>query len=286
MALPYIELPPIRSLPIQPYGMILLIGMVLGTLTMWRYGRRLGIRAGDTVGLAAVLVGAAFVGGHLFDVAFYQWERAMSDSGVWLRFYDGHSLFGALLSVGIVVLIWTDARALDRAVYADVVAIGCLVAMTFGRIGCALVHDHPGTPTDSLIGVDFPADRVGWLGLRTNEPTIRLHDLGLEELVLLLPVLVTALVLARRRLRAGMVAAIVAIAYPCVRFGLDFLRHPQSDPRHAGLTAAQWCCIMMLALGIVAVLHLRRFGQVAPLAAELGGQPGGRRRTLPKATAR
>jgi phosphatidylglycerol:prolipoprotein diacylglycerol transferase len=284
-ALPYVAIP--RFGFVNSYATLLLLGLVLGALVMQRLGRRYGIAGGECVALAAVLAAVAFVTAHVFDVAVYQWARAMTEPALWFRFQEGHSLFGALLGVAIVLFAWTRIRGLDLALHADLVAVGTLVAVTLGRVGCALVHDHPGAPTELPIGVDFPTELVHFHGIESDAPTVRLHDLGLEEVVLLLPVLVMAKVLVARRLRAGMVAAIVAIAYACIRFPLDFLRLPMTEPVHRGLTAGQWSCIVMFVVAMVLAVWLSRVGHIAPLASELGGRPGGRRRTgLPPAIAR
>lgn len=278
MAIRYVAVKSFGS-GIQVYGLLVLSGLLAGGFAMARAGRRFGIPVTDTVGLAGILAAVAVVTGHVFDVAFHQWTEAMRDPGLWLRMSQGHSLFGALLGVAIAVAVWARSRRLDPALYADVVAVGCVVAMAVGRLGCALVHDHPGTPTDAPIGVDFPIQAVSYL-YRDRPPgtTIRLHDLGLYELVLMLPLVAAALVLIRRRLRAGMTAAILAIAYACVRFPLDFLRPPSFDPRHSGLTAAQWSCLVTIGVAILAIRNLRRAGRIAPLASELGGVRGGQQR--------
>jgi len=280
MAIPYVSVNSWGgSGGIQPYGIIVFLGLIAGGYAMVRAGKRFGIAVADTVGLAGILAGAAVVTSHLFDVAFYQWHDGARDPALWIRMFVGNSLFGALLGVAIALHLWARVRRLDLALHADLAAVGCIVAMTIGRIGCTLVHDHPGTPTDAPIGVDYPIEVVRYL--YPEQPpgtTIRLHDLGLYELALLLPLVAAAFVLIRRRLRAGMTAAILAIAYACVRFPLDFLRGPSNDPRHAGLTAAQWGCLVMVAVAILAIRRLRSAGAIAPLASELGGAPGGRRR--------
>jgi len=163
---------------------------------------------------------------------------------------------------------WTRVRRLDRAVCADVYAASLLVAMVGGRIGCAIVHDHPGLPTDLPFGVEFPQYAVQWAFDAPARGPMRLHDVGLEELVLLIPIAIATWVLVYRRLRAGTAAAFAGIAYACVRFGLDFLRAPKTEPTYAGLTVGQWCCFILLLASITAARHIARHGRLAPLAGE------------------
>jgi phosphatidylglycerol---prolipoprotein diacylglyceryl transferase len=258
VGIPYITVNTIGSSGVTVFGLLLMSALLVGGFTMVRAGKRLGVPVDGTVALAALCVGVAVVTSHVFDVAFYQWDDAVRDPKLWIRISQGTSLFGALLGVSITVYVWARVRRLDLAIHADIVAVGCIVAMAIGRLGCALVHDHPGTPTSAPTGVDFPIETVLHLGHdQPRGTTIRLHDLGLYELALMLPLVVAAFVLIRRRSRAGMTAAILAIAYASVRFPLDFLRLPSSDPRHGGLTAAQWGCIVAFVVALLAMQRLR-----------------------------
>jgi prolipoprotein diacylglyceryltransferase len=88
---------------------------------------------------------------------------------------------------------------------------------------------------------------------------IRAHNLGLEELLYLIPVNVLVLWLAfrrRRALPAGMLAALAAMLYAPVRFGLEHWRLASSDPPYAGLTFAQWCSIAVFAIAIAAATRI------------------------------
>jgi phosphatidylglycerol:prolipoprotein diacylglycerol transferase len=282
VAFPYIAIGRIEGLPIQPYGILVLLGLGAGAFTAVRLAKRFAI-PGREIGLMVPLaIGAAIFGAHIFDVVFYQWERAMNEPGLWLRVYDGVSLFGGLLGVMLTVLLISLGRRLHMGLYSDIVAVGVVAAMIFGRLGCALVHDHPGLPTPSPIGVDMPVANVQWaLGFEAtgHAQFIRVHDLGLEELMLVVPLFVIALLLVLRRLRAGMAAAIVALTYAAIRFGLDFLRLPKTDPKQLGLTASQWGCIAMAVLAITGFVFVVAGGRIAPIRSELDGRPGGYRNT-------
>lgn len=259
MALPYVTLQGGGGggFIMQPFGMILLASLVAGGFAVAIAGKRVKVGVGESAALAGICVGAAFILAHIFDVAWYRLGHGPVEPATWIKLFDGISLFGGLAGVAIVVVIWTQARRLSTAVYADLAAIGCCVANTLGRVGCALVHDHAGVRTELPIGVDFPAEQVHWLGFRDvpRGDTVRLHDLGLEELALMIPLTIAVLLVFRRRPRAGTVAAVAAIGYAVLRFPLDFLRLPELEPTRLGLTAGQLGSIVMalVAIGFVAL---------------------------------
>jgi phosphatidylglycerol:prolipoprotein diacylglycerol transferase len=257
-ALPFFQLGPIAGF--QPYGVLLIGGILAGCFVMAFAARHRGVPVEDAVLLAVTLSVAGFAAAHVFDVAANQLDRAADDPGLWFRLYDGVSLFGALLLISIVVPAWCRARRLDLPRVADAVALGGLVALAIGRLACTVVHDHLGTPTDLPIGFDVPPERARWVDVYNNfdvNRPIRLHDLGFEELVLVCALLASVALFARR-LRPGMLAGLAALVYAPARFGLDILRPETTDVRLAGLTAAQWGCLAMLAIAMYAVLRTAR----------------------------
>jgi phosphatidylglycerol:prolipoprotein diacylglycerol transferase len=257
MALPYVDLGsvPVLGVRVQPYGVATLLALASAALTAVLLRRRFAIPGRAIAVLAPCAILAALVVGHVGDVVAYQ-----AGQGGFSQLASGHALFGALIGVALVALVVALAFRLVGGDVADLVALATLVAMTIGRVGCALVHDHPGAATDSAIGVDFPIEAVRWLFVRhmpAPGTTVRLHDLGLDELLLLVPITAVGFFLAARRLRAGSIAIFAAIAYAAIRFPLDFLRREETDPLHAGLTAAQWGCLLMLALAVGVALWQR-----------------------------
>jgi phosphatidylglycerol:prolipoprotein diacylglycerol transferase len=244
---------------IQTYGCMMLLALAAAALTAVLTRRRFELGDTDVAILVPVAIAAAIVCGHVFDIVAYQWDAVGERPELWLHVLDGTSLFGALFGVALVAMTVGLVRGLALAPLADHVALACVVAMAIVRIGCALVHDHLGLATDSMFGVDFPAERVRWLLPEIRGATVRLHDVGLEELLALLPLVAVAIVLAVRRPRAGTLAIFVALAYAILRFGLDYLRLPETEPRHAMLTAGQWGCVVLALAAIIALVrrHVR-----------------------------
>ena len=243
---------------IQPFGLFALAGVALGVVTVVLLGRKRGI-PGAQLGLIVPLATFAVAfGSHFFDVAWYQWDRASQDSMLWLRIYQGVSVFGGVAGAALVIWPLASNKPTPLGTWADIAALGMLVGLFVGRIGCALVHDHPGVPTDLPAGVDFPVDRLWFEGARElagGEQFLRLHDVGLEELVLLLPLLIAAFAMRDRFTRPGMLAALISIGYAAIRFPLDLLRLAESEPTKLGLTGGQWGCLV---LAVVAGLALRK----------------------------
>src|SRR5260221_5015177 len=88
----------------------------------------------------------------------------------------------------------------------DLVAYAFPSGWLLARLGCALVHDHPGTASSAALAVAFPG------GSR--------YDLGVLELLLMVPLAIAAIALGRLRGAGspGRLAAVVAGSYPAMRF--------------------------------------------------------------------
>jgi len=145
-ALPYFEVTRIAGT--SSYGLLVFAAIALGIATTIPTAQRYQLAVGEVVALAGVLAAASAIGAHLFDVIANQREYAAQDPSLWWKIHQGISLFGALIAIAVVTYAWCRARGLPLAKIADCIALGWLVALVVGRIGCALVHDHLGTPRD------------------------------------------------------------------------------------------------------------------------------------------
>jgi phosphatidylglycerol:prolipoprotein diacylglycerol transferase len=213
-----------------------------------------------------------FVCSHLVDVLFYQpgwWDK---DPLLPLKVWAGISSYGGYLGGVLGVLFYTYVRSGRNQLppdepgrlahrfpvaYADALAYGCIGGWMFGRLACAIAHDHIGLASTFVLAVDFPAGAIKDL------PAGSYHDLGLYEFLYLTCVFGVFTWLLRRPRREGLLLGLFAVAYTLPRFFFEFLRLPTTDPRYAGLTAAQWFSVAGLCAGIY---FLRRAVKKAPPA--------------------
>lgn len=258
---------PTFGIPVDPWATLVCLGILLGLELARARGMRMGFEPRDVVDGVVFTVLVGFLGAHIFTVLFYFPERLQKD-GIWslLKVWEGFSSTGGFL--GGFVGLWIFYRYLrprDVLRFADLIAYGFPVGWLFGRIGCAVVHDHIGSPTTWPIGVNFPATHVA-SGIR--------HELGLYEAVLTLPMVVLWFWLGRKDWPPGFFIGLFFAIYGPMRFGLDFLRNADlasSDARYAGLTPAQWAMIGMGLGGAAMVAWALRRKDFRPWA--LDGQP-------------
>jgi len=248
--IPYIEIPvhKIGPIPLDPWGTLVCIGFVVGLEMARARGIKTGLQVPDVVDGIVAIVLSGFVIGHVVHVVAYHPELLESE-GIMsiLRIWAGFSSMGGFLGAVIgAAVFYGVVRKRPFLPHADAVMYGLPFGWTFGRLGCFTAHDHIGRATTSFLAVRFP-----W-GPR--------FDLGLLEALWTMVICAAFVLAARSPRRPGFFLALWCALYAPARFGLDFLRNTDlktADVRWAGLTPAQYGCIVMAVAGVVLVARLR-----------------------------
>lgn len=289
MALPFFSLPTLDiGIPLQPFGIIVATGVLIGAEILRRYGFRHNIEDDDIRSLTMWVIVTGFLGAHVLDILMYEQDRLAAEGPILLlKMWDGISSYGGFVGGISGLLFWIWWKRMTPGLLCDTATIGLLPAFSIGRIGCTIVHDHIGRATTSSLGVDYPRGELIARGvydeLGGHGTIIRAHNLAMYELAYLIPVNIFVLWLAfqkKRRLPAGLIAAVTGLLYAPVRFFLEYWRLNTSDPRYAGFTFAQWCSIVFVMSAAYGTYWLWKNGTPAPTAEELGKRPGGRKSSL------
>ena len=241
---PHFQLGP---LTIHGFGLLVAIGVMLGAeLLRWRAGRvGLDMRVAQRMVMWVVLPG--FIGAHLVDRFIYFPAETMAEPATIFKVWQGISSFGGFLggSIGTVWFLRKEKlKGPDLWRYLDLVAYALPVGWIFGRFGCFVAFDHPGSQTTFFLA---QMDAAG---------VIR-HNLGLDEALYTIPLAGTLLWLGRKPRPPGFFVGMVAILYTPFRFALDFLR--RIDVRYAGFSPAQYGCVVVFIVGVIFLRRARGF---------------------------
>ncbi|MEW5741835.1 MAG: prolipoprotein diacylglyceryl transferase family protein [Myxococcota bacterium] len=244
--IPYFE-PPALHLPlgqkIDVFGVLSTVGVVVGALVAERMAKRDRLDLAPLRGVIPWLVGCGLVGAHAMHVFLYHPELLRQDPWSVLRIWDGLSSTGGVLGALGGLFFYFRRAGLEVTPYLNPLALGTAPGWAIARVGCFLVHDHPGVRTEFPLAVDFPVVPYG--GPR--------HDLGLYDALWLLVIAAVLFALDRKKPGPGRLMGWLAVLYAPVRFAFDFLRASDLsfvDRRYAGLTPGQYVVVGLFVVGV------------------------------------
>jgi phosphatidylglycerol:prolipoprotein diacylglycerol transferase len=279
--IPAVEVYPLRigPVPIQPFGLLVSLGLVAGYQVAKRRAPLCGVARADLDSFVWWMLAMAFVMGHVLDEIFYHPDALVQHPWTLLAIWEGQSSYGGFVGAVAGGVLWSlvertpgapflRLRAERRSMLAvsDLVASVFPVGWMFGRAGCALVHDHLGAPATSALAVEFgpgPTTSYGFFAVHHGDAPR--YDLGLLEVFCTIAMVAAFAVMWRKKRPVGSYLVALCLAYPPVRFVLDFWRlgSDGGDERYLRLTPAQWACFAFFVVGVWLLTRLRARARVA-----------------------
>lgn len=275
--MPFFDQPVLHlgPLTIHAFGALVAIGIFVGMqITLARTRREnLDPQFCEDLIWYAVLIG--FVFSHIFDTVLYYPERIVENPLVLLKIWDGISSFGGILGGigGMLFFFHRKGEHLstgEKMRYIDTIAYGFVFAWIFGRLGCTVAIDHPGSISDFVLatslaspeaqdfirGVYVNADAVD--KLPASFAGLGFHNLGFYEMLYTLLVMAPiTFVLGRKRRDPGFFVALYFVLYAPIRFMMDYWR--MADVRYLGFTPGQYTAVLMLAFGIYLFMRTKQW---------------------------
>jgi len=280
--IPAVEVYPLRigPVPIQPFGLLVSLGLVAGYQVAKRRAPLHGVARTDLDSFVWWMLATAFVMGHVLDEIFYHPDALVQQPWTLLAIWEGQSSYGGFVGAVAGGVLWSFVertrgapflrlRAERRSMLAvsDLVASVFPIGWMFGRAGCALVHDHLGASSASPFAVEFgPGPTTSYGVFAVHHGDAPRYDLGLLEVFFTIAMVAAFAVMWRKKRPVGSYLVALCLAYPPVRFVLDFLRLGRDDggdERYLRLTPAQWACFAFFLVGVWLSTRLRASARVA-----------------------
>lgn len=267
----------IGPLPLRWYGIIIVLGILMGGFVAAREARRRGENT-DHVWDALIIVAiAGIIGARLYHVfsdpagcdatvqgCGWPWYSQHPADIVLLITQGGLGIFGALLAGGLAAFIYIRSKKLSFARYLDIAAPAILVGQAIGRWGNFVNQELYGPPTTLPWGIQIDAQyRYGAYTDLTKYPvdTTRFHPDFLYESVLNILGFVVLVIVARKfakRLKDGDMILLYMIWYPVVRFLVESLRPDAWTVAGGGLATAQLISIVLIVIAVVLLIVRHR----------------------------
>ncbi|HEX8636518.1 MAG TPA: prolipoprotein diacylglyceryl transferase [Pyrinomonadaceae bacterium] len=258
----YPELFRIGNFPVNTYGVLLAIGMLLALFVAARLAARDGLPRERIYDLGLWTLIGGLVGSKILMV--FTEENVQVFSLDFLR--SGGVYYGGFLGGFFALVLLIRWYQLPFWKVADAFAPGVALGQAIGRQGCFAAGCCWGKPTDSAFGVHFTEHAHEFTGVPVYGPDgadLYLHPTQLYESIAMLIVFGILVLIHRKKRFDGQVLIAYGIIYSIVRFAIEFLR---DDPRGnllgltslTGLSTSQIISLIVAAGAIVfMILRLR-----------------------------
>ena len=265
----------IGPLEVYWYGIIIVVGAVLGALLSAHEARRLGKNPDHVWNMLTWILIFGIIGARLYHVfsrpsgGFIGWdyyrEHPIDIIAFWKGGFRGLGIYGAVLGGILGIFIYTRIAKLNLWEWLDIAVPGLLLGQAIGRWGNFINQELYGPPTDLPWGIkidcahrfgDFLCPPVGAIAADARfHPTFLYESLWNFAGVLLI------LFLWRRlgdRLRIGDVFFFYLIYHPLGRLWIEIFFRPDAW-RLGQLPTASVIAIISIVAGIAGLIINHRF---------------------------
>lgn len=258
----YPELFRIGNFPINTYGVLLAIGLMLALFAAARLASRDGLPKERIYDLGLWTIIGGLLGSKV--LMFFTEDNVNIFSLDFLR--SGGVYYGGFLGGLVAVAVLIRYYKFSFWKVADAFAPGVALGQFFGRQGCFSAGCCWGKPTDLFWGVHFTQAGNESTGVPITDAAgaaLHLHPTQLYESFAMLAVFGILYYLHKRKRFDGQVLIGYMILYPIVRFTIEFFR---DDPRGdllglttlSGLSTSQIISLVVAAGAIIFMIYRLR----------------------------
>ncbi|HEY0657150.1 MAG TPA: prolipoprotein diacylglyceryl transferase [Pyrinomonadaceae bacterium] len=258
----YPELFRIGNFPVNTYGVLLAVGMLLALFVASRLAGRDGLPRERIYDLGLWTLIGGLIGSKILMI--FTEDNVQIFSLDFLR--SGGVYYGGFLGGFFALVLLVRWYKLSFWKVADAFAPGLALGQAIGRQGCFAAGCCWGKPTDSALGVHFTDHAHEFTGVPiygADGSDLYLHPTQLYESITMLIVFGILVLIHRKKRFDGQVLIAYGIIYGIVRFTIEFLR---DDPRGnlfglttlTGLSTSQIISLVVAAGAVVfMILRLR-----------------------------
>lgn len=232
----------IFGIDVMWYGILMAIGMILGTLIALKEAKRVGIKEDNILDLAIIAIPVGLICARLYYVIF-NWEYyAINPSQVFNFRGGGMAIHGALIGGVLAGYLFSRYKKINFFKLADTVIIGMPLAQAIGRWGNFINKEAHGGPTNLPWGIMVDG--------------VKVHPTFLYESIWDFGIFVFLWMFRKKKSYEGQIIVLYAILYSLGRFFIEGLR---TDSLMIGpLRMAQVISLVGVIGGLIAHIYLSK----------------------------
>lgn len=153
---------PFTELTVKSYGFMMVVGFLIAIHIVRGLSRRLGHNPEHITNVAIYALITGIVGARVFYVVHYWGNFKNSPIEVFFVWKGGLELLGGVISAILMIIIYLWVQKLPIRRYLDILAIGLMIALAFGRVGCLLNGCCHGKLCSQPWAITFPYASIAY----------------------------------------------------------------------------------------------------------------------------
>lgn len=240
----------VGDISVSSFSVMVLLGFLVAYILGESEFKRKGLN-GNLVDLLLIASVIGGLGGAKIMFLYQQVPIASFIADPIRYMASGFTFFGGLIGAAVLTWLVTQMKRISFLTVTDLMCPLLIIAYAIGRIGCLLVGDDYGTPSDLPWAMAFPEG--------SPPTTLRVHPTQLYDTICMVILFAVLWSIRKKDLPTGWMTAITFIALGAQRFLVEFLRHttPSFIP---GISQAQIIAVLFVAGGIVILLKTKNRG--------------------------
>lgn len=154
----------IGKFTIHGYGVMIALGFIAALLLSYYRAKKNGLNQEHILDLALWCVVGGFLGAKLLYV-IVEWENFISKP-LSVIGGSGFVVYGGVISGILIGLAYCKVKKIDFFTYLNLIVPQIALAQGIGRFGCFFAGCCYGAPTDSFLGITFPAGSFAPVGVK------------------------------------------------------------------------------------------------------------------------
>lgn len=248
------------------YGIIITLGIILGTLTAAYMAKKEGINPEIITDFVLYDMFFAIIGARVYYVLF-NWEYYSANPGQILNTRQGGiAIYGAILSSIIVAIIYTKYKKISFWQFADLAVYGLLVGQILGRYGNFVNKEAFGGYTENILAMrilqseakpPISQDVLNNLQTAFGQTYIQVHPTFFYESCWNIGVLILLFIYRKYRKCNGELFFLYLASYGVGRFWIEGLRTDQLIMPIINFPISQIIAILSVVMGIIGIIVCR-----------------------------
>ena len=219
-------------LSVRTYGLLLAVSFLVGIILALRRSRARGLNQNKMINMSLLIMLSGIVGARIMYVIPHWNEFSANPLDIISPFQSsgsigltGLTMYGGLIAAVLVSILYLRMNGLSVWKACDAFAPSIALGIGISRVGCFMNGCCFGLPTESALGVVFPA----FSAAGSFYPDVALHPAQLYNAVLGFGLFGLLLWLDRKPRFDGFIFAVLLISEPVTRFFVDLFRYYESS---------------------------------------------------------